>query len=433
MVLDLPNVRRIAVGDARIAGVVPVGGEQVLISGKNPGRTTVIVWTGNTRHLYDVTVVDQNVDRVASMIRGSITEPGVTVATLRNTIVVRGTVDDNAKLANVSEVVGRFSKLNIADKYSIVNAVNVSHPLGSIQSEIDRVAPGSNVRIDADAAGNQILSGTVKDRTQEEAVLGLVRNLAGPYLPATAKIVDRLTAAQVSQVQIKVRILEVDKTGEKNLGIQLNSGVPSANNPGTLDLGPPSFPFFESPRGPGQSLTIGAFYRTIVLAPTLNLLIQNGHAKALAEPTLMAMPGKEATFLVGGQVPIPYAAGLGATSIVYKDFGVVLKMTPTIMGDGSVDTVIAPEVSSLDFQDGVISGGFSIPAIKTSKLSTEVVTKPGESIIMGGLVQHYESRTIQKIPLLGDLPIIGVLFRSVAYQNNQTDVVFTMTPEIVAR
>lgn len=433
MVLDLPNVRRIAVGDARIAGVVPVGSEQVLISGKNPGRTTVIVWTGNTRHLYDVTVVDQNVDRVAAMLRGSITEPGVTVATLKNTIVVRGTVDDNAKLANISEAISRFGKLDIADKYSIVNAVNVSHPLGSIQSEIARVAPGSNVRIDADAAGNQILSGTVKDRTQEEAVLGLVRNLAGPYLPANAKIVDRLVAAQVSQVQIRVRILEVDKTGEKNLGIQLQSGTPSSTNPGTLDLGPPSFPFFESARGPGMSLTLGAFYRTIVLAPTLNLLIQSGHAKSLAEPTLMTMPGKEATFLVGGQVPIPYAAGLGATSIIYKDFGVMLKMTPAIMGDGSVDTVIAPEVSSLDFQDGVISGGFSIPAIKTSKLSTEVVTKPGESIIMGGLVQHVESRSIQKIPLLGDLPIIGVLFRSVAYQNNQSDVVFTMTPEIVAR
>jgi pilus assembly protein CpaC len=124
---------------------------------------------------------------------------------------------------------------------------------------------------------------------------------------------------------------------------------------------------------------------------------------------------------------------LGAVSVDYKEFGVQLKMTPTILACGAVDTIVAPEVSSLDFTDGVIVAGFSIPAIKTSRLSTEVVTKPGESIVMGGLVQHIESRVIQKIPLLGDLPIIGRLFRSTLYQSSNSDVVFVMTPEIVTK
>ena len=110
-----------------------------------------------------------------------------------------------------------------------------------------------------------------------------------------------------------------------------------------------------------------------------------------------------------------------------------LLVTPTILGSGNVETVIAPEVSDLDFQDGVSLNGFVVPALKTSRLSTDVITKDGESIVMGGLLRRQEQRNIDKIPLLGDLPILGKLFRSTRYQNSQTDVVFVMTPQIINR
>ncbi len=147
----------------------------------------------------------------------------------------------------------------------------------------------------------------------------------------------------------------------------------------------------------------------------------------------MTSPGAPADFLVGGQIPIPFATGLGQVSILYKDFGVKLDVTPTILGNGSVETKIAPEVSDLDFADAITVSGFVIPALKTSRLSTDIVTQPGESIIMGGMLRRMEQRTITKIPLLGDLPILGQLFRSTAYQSQQTDVVFVMTPEIITR
>ncbi|MHB8230101.1 MAG: type II and III secretion system protein family protein, partial [Vulcanimicrobiaceae bacterium] len=108
-------------------------------------------------------------------------------------------------------------------------------------------------------------------------------------------------------------------------------------------------------------------------------------------------------------------------------------VTPTLLGNGSVETKIAPEVSDLDFQDGVQISGFTIPALKESKLSTDVITQPGESIIMGGMLRHLQQRNIQKIPLLGDLPILGKLFRSTSYQDQRSDVVFVMTPEIITR
>ena len=147
----------------------------------------------------------------------------------------------------------------------------------------------------------------------------------------------------------------------------------------------------------------------------------------------MTTPGNEATFLVGGQIPIPFSTGLGQVSIVYKEFGVQLHVTPILLGNGAVQAQINPDVSDLDFQDGVTQNGFLVPALKESRLSTNIIAQPGESVVMGGMVRRVEQRTINKIPLLGDLPILGNLFRSVAYQHNQTDIVFIMTPEIITR
>ena len=184
----------------------------------------------------------------------------------------------------------------------------------------------------------------------------------------------------------------------------------------------------------GRALNIGAFFRTTRLAPTLDLLVSNGNAKLLSEPELVTMPGTEATFLVGGEIPIPISTGLGAVSVIFKEFGVRLKFTPTILGNGSVQTKIDPEVSDLDFADGVSLNGFVIPALKTSRLSTDVVTASGESIVLGGhAAPRRAAQRITKIPLLSSLPIIGALFKSTRYLHSETDIIFVMTPRIIVR
>jgi pilus assembly protein CpaC len=137
--------------------------------------------------------------------------------------------------------------------------------------------------------------------------------------------------------------------------------------------------------------------------------------------------------LVGGEIPVPISSTLGGVTVLYKEYGVRLKVTPSILGNGSIDTKVNPEVSDLDFANGVSLNGFVIPALKTSRLTTDVVTASGESIVLGGLLRRVEQRSIQRIPLLSSLPILGPLFRSTRYLHNESDVIFVMTPRIVTR
>lgn len=431
VILKTSGLQRLAVGDGRIAGVVPIGNSQIVINGKAPGHTTVFVWSAGGRINYDVTVTEQEVDDMAQMLRTSVNDPNVEIVSFGKSVVVRGTVRDGAEYAQISDILGRFDKVASSGGYTVVNAVVVAHPLGDLQRDIANIPGATDIRVDPDGKGNVVVSGHVRDAVTEQAVLQRARGIAGQYLSAEGKLVDRISTDYVSQIDIKVYVLEVDNTALKSLGIQLQSAT--FNNNGTYTLGPPSFPVVENPVGLGKALTSGAFFRTITLAPTLNLLLQEGHARVLSAPDLVTTPGNQATFLVGGSYPIPYSTGLGQVSIQYKDYGVQLNVTPTLLGNGAVEAKISPNVSDLDFSNAVTENGFVIPALRTSTLSTDVITQAGESIIMGGLLRRVEQRTITKVPLLGDIPILGQLFRSTNYQNQESDVVFVMTPEIITR
>ena len=432
IVIDERAVERVAVGDRAIVSIRPVGEAQLLITGRAPGHTTAIIWTKTQRTEYEIDVSEDTADRLAAMVQSAIPFSGVVVRAFDRAIVVRGNVDDPRELAVVSDVVSRFDKLAAARKYAVVNAVTVLHPLGALQDRITAAA-GPDVRVDSDGKGGLIVSGPVPDRARAEWVLARVRGLAGPFLAADGKVTDRLEVATVSQIEVKVRVYEVDKSALDQLGVRLQAGTPDPVNPGNILLGAPLFPIVETALGVGKSLTIGAFVRTTRLAPTLDLLVSSGDAKMLSEPNLVTLPGTAASFLVGGEVPIPYASGAGQVSIVYKEYGVRLNITPTLLGSGAVEAKITPEVSDLDFQNGVSTGGFVIPALRTSRLTTDVITQSGESIVLGGLMRHVEQRTIQKVPLLGDLPIIGKLFRSTRYQLSQSDIIFVMTPTVITK
>jgi pilus assembly protein CpaC len=307
--------------------------------------------------------------------------------------------------------------------------------MGSLTASLAGSSATANVTVERDGTGSIIVSGMVPDRTTAESVLAKVRALGGPYLAADGKVIDRLQTATTSQVDVKVYVLEIDDTGLKNLGVQLQAATyqpPAAGQPAnTFTLGQPIFPVVES--AVANALTLGSFFRSTTLAPTLNAIITSGHGRILSAPDLVTLPGNKADFLVGGEIPIPVSTGPQQISIEYKEYGVHLNVTPTILGNGDIQTVIAPEISNLDFADGVTLNGFVVPALKTSKLSTSVITKDGESIVMGGLVSRVEQRTLNKIPLLGDLPILGPLFRSKSYQTTKTDVVFVMTPTVLTR
>jgi Flp pilus assembly secretin CpaC len=432
VLLNTHGLTRVAVGDGRIAGVVPVGTSQVVVNGKLPGHTTVIVWTHSGRQTYELTVTEQGLDDLAQMIRSSISDPGVQVVSFDNSIVVRGSVTDGAGFQRVTDILARFDPIVKDQKAVLVNAVVIAQDLSSLQRGIANIPGASDIRVDPDGKGNVIVSGNAKDAVTAQAILDRARGLAGPYLASNGQLIDRLNSLTNSQIDIKVYVLEVDKTAQSNLGLQLNSSIPTLGNP-VPTIATPSFPLFEQVQGIGHALNIGPFYRTIGIAPTLNLLMQEGHLRELSSPDLVTSPGSPATFLVGGQIPVVTSTALGQVNVTYKDYGVQLNVTPTILGNGSVESKVAPQISDLDYSNAVIVSGFLIPALKVSQLSTDVITRPGESILMGGLVRRVETKTISKIPLLSSIPILGKLFTSTAYQHNESDVIFVMTPEIITR
>jgi Flp pilus assembly secretin CpaC len=444
IILNADGLSRVAVGDGRIAGVVPIGTSQIVVNGKAPGHTTIFVWSGGTRTTYEVTVTEQSFDDIAKVLRAAIDQPDVQVVAFGVNLIVRGTVSDVAAYNHLNDVLDRFKGIKFNGSGGgngvIINAVSIAKPLGNLQDEIAAIPGGHNLRVDADTKGNVVVSGTVRDQSEAQRVLDRVKGLAGPYLSEDGKIIDRLGVSTTSQVDIKVYVMEVDNTAQSSLGLELGSASLTSIQPGgaqtyTLSSNP-AISAIENPArigGGNNPGVIGPFYRISLLTPTLNLLMQQGHAKMLSSPNLVTLPGQEATFLVGGEIPIPVSNGLGTISITYKEFGVKLNVTPNILGNGAVEAKISPEVSSLDFTDGIQLNGFTIPALKTSKLSTDVITQDGESIVMGGLLQRIESKNIQKIPLLGDLPILGQLFRSTTYQKSESDVVFVMTPNIVTK
>jgi Flp pilus assembly secretin CpaC len=434
-IVDAPGLTRVATGDAAVAGVVPVGTSQIVINGKGPGRTTVYVWSAyGGAQKYDVYVSGQVPNDLAKMVKAALNLPAVQVISFRNAVIVRGSVRDQSVSDYVDSVLKRFNELASKMNQSLVNAVFVPHPLGAVEEELAHIPGASNIHLDYDqtqgGAGNIIVSGEVRDRQQAEMVMSKARGLAGRFLGTNAKVIDRLAVDLTSQVDVKVYVLEVDKTGESDLGLHLQSAtfLPGGN---TYTLTPPNYPIIESTRGLGKALTIGAFFRTITLAPTLDLLLTSGHGRILSSPDLVTLPGVDAKFLVGGQIPYTYSSGLGTVSVQFQQYGVQLDVTPTILGNGKIECRIAPTVSDLDYTNSVSLNGTLVPGLKISQLSTDVITSEGEGVVMGGLLRHLEEKQIYKVPGLSAIPILGRLFTSVHYTNQETNVVFVMLPTVI--
>ena len=158
---------------------------------------------------------------------------------------------------------------------------------------------------------------------------------------------------------------------------------------------------------------------------------KNGDAKILAAPSILTLSGKEAFFLAGGEIPIPLADGEGGTKVEWKEYGIKLKVTPTLDKNNNITMSVSPEVSSLDWANAVLIGGDKMPAITMRKATTNVQFINGGTLVIGGLLKREDSETVFKIPVLGDLPIIGGLFRSKEFQNGQTELLFFVTPRVI--
>jgi pilus assembly protein CpaC len=234
-----------------------------------------------------------------------------------------------------------------------------------------------------------------------------------------------------------VRVAEVSRKRMRELGASY-----------AYQSSPGSGGYVNSGAGPGSLSSVTNGVLQGALGSSLNLFVMGGNAlamiramqesgalRALAEPNLIAMNGQEASFLAGGEYPVPIvqggAAGLGTVSIVFKEYGVRLNFKPTIIDEDHIRLELEPEVSTLDFANGVRFDGFIIPGLRTRRAKTGIELRDGQSFALAGLLDNSETQTLSKVPGLGDVPILGNLFRSKSFQRNESELMFIVTAQMV--
>ena len=314
--------------------------------------------------------------------------------------------------------------------------VRIGNNVGSLDQMLDLAMPEADIQ--ATPMNNLVLlTGTVASPDDAEQAERLVQ----AYVGTDTQVVSRLRQATPLQVNLRVRIAEVNRTLMKQVGINLLSsdatggfqfGVSQGDFSSTS--GPGSNPFGVSNLiGQTNSTTIGAAGSLfgLDLAGALDLAEQDGLVTTLAEPNLTALSGETASFLAGGEYPIPILEELGKISIEYKSYGVGLAFTPWVLADGRISMRVRPEVSELTTEGGIRLNGFEIPGLTTRRAETTVELGSGQSFMIAGLLRNSATNTIEKAPLLGDLPIIGALFRSTKWRKNETELVIIVTPYLV--
>jgi pilus assembly protein CpaC len=246
--------------------------------------------------------------------------------------------------------------------------------------------------------------------------------------------------ATKSVVQVDVKVVEFSKTVLKEAGFNLFSQnhagfafgtfAPSALTSVTGGATSPLAVTATSPIGSAFNLLLNSTSRG--LFANLSLLESNNLARVLAQPTLVALSGQSASFLAGGEIPVPVPQSLGTTTIVYKPYGIGLALTPTVLGPERIALKVAPEASQLDFAHAITIDGVSVPALTTRRAETAVELGDGESFVIGGLVDRETASNVNKVPLLGDLPIIGAFFKTLQYSQQDRELVIIVTPHLVA-
>ncbi|MDG2535483.1 type II and III secretion system protein family protein [Sphingomonas sp. HITSZ_GF] len=355
--------------------------------------------------------------------------------------------------------------------------VRVAQNITSIDRMLKVAMPDADVQVTT-VGQIAVLNGTVKSPQDSEQAQRLVTGLLNPGVnvnDASAQlkiaVINRLKTATPLQVQLQVKFAEVSRSFVKNIGVNVTTkdstggfqfGLAQGRNPGSYtDSALAQYPTatkvingatvtgaydpvtgqFVNPRASGiADITRGSDNATFGLAGKLfGLDILSaidvgetiGQVTTLANPNLTALSGETANFLAGGEIPIPIAQGLGTTTVEYKQYGISLAFTPTVLSDGRISLRVRPEVSQLTSAGAVQLNGVTIPALSTRRSETTVELGSGESMVIGGLLQNSQNNSITKTPGLGDVPILGALFRSNGFQRNETELVIVITPYLV--
>ncbi len=320
---------------------------------------------------------------------------------------------------------------------SAVYELEVIYDVSLLKQQLHNTLPEEQ-NLHVTATNNSI---TLSGRVSNSSNLSKALALAGAFAPA-GKVNNLVEVGGVHQVMLEVRVAEIARSTTKRLGINFNAV--NGNEFGVSMLG--GLSQIVKPLD-ANIPTVGAAVPSFLVSPSVNALFrfnsgsttwtgivdalrEDGLAKILAEPTLIALSGKQASFLAGGEFPVPVPQGLGTVAIEYKKFGVGLNFTPTVLGDDRINIQVTPEVSELDFSTAVQFSGFVIPGLTTRTATTTVELRDGQSFAIAGLLRDTIVGDVQKFPLLGSIPILGALFRSESFQKNESELIIVVTTKL---
>ena len=314
--------------------------------------------------------------------------------------------------------------------------VKVRRDLNTLKEQLRQLFPAEEITV-IGSGKDVVLSGTVASKY----VVEKAADVAGGYVEKKDNVVNLLKQQEgvaSNQVMLKVRVAEVSRSAVQELGVSFfANGYKSEWFGRTAPPGVPGPSFDEGKLVFSDFLNLFVFNSKEGLGAVVKALETKGLFQSLAEPNLIATNGKEASFLAGGEYPYPVVqpggSGAASVTIMFKEFGVRLNFTPTVLGGDLINLKVRPEVSALDFANAIELEGFKIPALSTRRTETEIELRDGQTFAIAGLMNNTLTNSMSKIPGLGDIPILGYLFRSRQYQKNQTELVVMITPQIIRR
>lgn len=363
------GITRLAVGNPAIADVQLLSSGDFLLVGKKTGTTSLIVWSDGGRRTEYTVYVAGNDRGMASAIQDAIGYPKVHVQMMKDRVMLRGKVENQYEHDTALKIAGLYTG---GDGSGVIDLLEMEHP---------------------------------------------------------------------SQIRLEAQIIEINSDYTKNLGIQYWSQTPGSNSNSGSSTGNPNNNItvgtaglfyggedFSSTRKHGGWL--GSHVANVNV--TLQALINEGKARILSRPSITTMSGKTANILIGGRIPIPVSDGNGNVSIDWHEYGVKLKIEPVVDSEDKITSKVHAEVSTLDYSHGVKIDSFSVPGIATREAESEVNVRSGMTMAIGGLINSEDAKIVSKIPLLGDLPIIGRFFRHTSNTRDKREVIILITPTLVA-
>lgn len=363
------GITRLAVGNPAIADVQLLSSGDFLLVGKKAGTTSLIVWSDGGRRTEYTVYVAGNDRGMASAIQDAIGYPKVHVQMIEDRVMLRGKVENQYEHDIALKIAGLYTG---GDGSGVIDLLEMEHP---------------------------------------------------------------------SQIRLEAQIIEINSDYTKNLGIQYWSQTPGSNSSSGSSTGNPNNDItvgtaglfyggedFSSSRKHGGWL--GSHIANVNV--TLQALINEGKARILSRPSITTMSGKTANILIGGRIPIPVSDGNGNVSIDWHEYGVKLNIEPVVDSEDKITSKVHAEVSTLDYSHGVKIDSFSVPGIATREAESEVNVRSGMTMAIGGLINSEDAKIVSKIPLLGDLPIIGRFFRHTSNTRDKRELIILITPTLVA-